>query len=79
MNGDGVNDSPALKKESIGIAISDATDSARGASNIVLTEPGLIVIIIAVLTSCAIFQRMKNYIVRLLAFQCMDEKITSSF
>ena len=37
------------------------TDTARGASDIVLTEPGLSVIISAVLTSRAIFQRMKNY------------------
>ncbi|CAA6664179.1 unnamed protein product [Spirodela intermedia] len=51
MTGDGVNDAPALK----------AADIASPASDIVLTEPGLSVIISAVLTSRAIFQRMKNY------------------
>ncbi|KAI3769225.1 hypothetical protein L6452_00325 [Arctium lappa] len=64
MTGDDVNDAPALKKADIGIVVADATDAARGASDIVLTEPGLSVIISAVLINRAIFQRMKNYTVK---------------
>ncbi|KAK4373897.1 hypothetical protein RND71_004574 [Anisodus tanguticus] len=61
MTSDGVNDAPALNKADIGIAVADSTDAARSAADLVLTEPGSSVIVSAVLTSRAIFQRMKNY------------------
>ena len=64
MTGNGVTDAPAIKKADIGIAAADSTDAARGACDIVLTEPGLSVIISAVLTSRSIFQRMKNVMVK---------------
>ncbi|KAI3897228.1 hypothetical protein MKX03_032419 [Papaver bracteatum] len=61
MTGDGVEDAPALKKDDIGIDVAYSTDAACNASDVVLTVPCLNVIINAVLTSRAIFQRMKSY------------------
>ena len=52
---------PPLSRANVGIAVEGATDTARGAADIILTEPGLSTIVHAICGSSVIFQRMRSY------------------
>jgi H+-transporting ATPase len=64
MCGDGANDAPALRQAQMGIAVSTATDVAKSAAGIVLTEPGLGGIVASVKEGRTIFQRILTYVLK---------------
>jgi H+-transporting ATPase len=70
MCGDGANDAPALRQAQMGIAVSTATDVAKAAAGIVLTEPGLNGIVASIKEGRSAFQRILSYTLTVLVNKC---------
>jgi H+-transporting ATPase len=66
MCGDGANDAPALRQAQMGIAVSTATDVAKAAAGVVLTEPGLGGIVACIREGRSAFQRVLTYALTML-------------
>ena len=71
MCGDGANDAPALRQAQMGIAVSTATDVAKAAAGIVLTDPGLGGIVAAIREGRIVFRRVLTYTLSILVNKCV--------
>jgi H+-transporting ATPase len=71
MCGDGANDAPALRQAQMGIAVSTATDVAKAAAGVVLTEPGLGGIVACIKEGRSAFQRVLTYTLTILMNKCV--------
>jgi H+-transporting ATPase len=66
MCGDGTNDAPALRQAQIGLAVLSGTDAAKAAAGLVLTQPGLAGIELAVREGRIAFQRLRAFALNML-------------
>ncbi|GAA5902891.1 hypothetical protein JCM5296_006324 [Sporobolomyces johnsonii] len=72
MTGDGVNDSPSLKRSDVGIAVGSGSDVAKDASELVLADDNFASILAAVEEGRRMFTNISKFVLHLLAGNVMQ-------